>query len=283
MARDKDFKRLVRQRMAETGERYTVARTALRRTTEPPLSDDVDRWIELLAQPSVPGRPNEGFERLQALSEDELRRAAIRGARHTSWRARRRCAQLLDDVTLTDETIVALTVCLRDEHPRVRQAALHSLVCVHCKPDGCALDVRKIAMSMLNDPSPIVRKGAVDAFHHHGDPVASFDDDDTTEMLRHIASTDTSARVRYAAQEGVREKERRRNGEAARRSLPEGLRRKTERHPGKWVAIADETIISAHVFLGRLRRDMRGAGRADAHVVWVAPDGWNGAADGCLL
>jgi hypothetical protein len=271
MAQDKDFKRLVRARMAETGERYTVARTALRRAIDPSKRDDVDHWIELLGLKGEPGLPNEGFERLQALPENELRRAAVRGAQHTNWRVRRRCAQLLDDVLLTEETIGALTACLSDDHPRVRQAALHSLVCVHCKPDGCALDVRAIVTPLLDDPSAIVREGAVNAFHHHGDPAVSFDDDDTIAMLRRVASTDVSARVRGTANDNVRWKELRRDGETARRALPDELRRKTERHPGKWVAIADGTIISARVFLGQLRRDMKGTGHPDATVVFVDP------------
>lgn len=271
MAQDKDFKRLVRARMAGTGERYTVARAALRRTDEPTQREVVDRWIEMLAHKGVPGRPNEGFEQLQALPADALRRAAVRGARHADWRVRRRCAQLLDDVTLTDETIAALEACLRDDHPRVRQAALHSLVCVHCKPDGCAFDVKEIAISMLADPSAIVRKGAVDALHHHGDPAASCDDEDTIARLREVSTTDVSPRVRKEAQDSIRLKEQRRDGEAARRALPDDVRRKTERHPGKWVAIADGTIISAQTFLGQLRRDMKGTGHPDALVVFVDP------------
>ncbi len=272
MAPDKDFKRLVRARMAETGERYTVARAALRRSIGRTVDADVDRWIEMLGRPGTPGRPNEGFERLQALPEDVLRRAALRGLRHENWRVRRRCAQLLDDLTLTDETIAALNASLRDEHPGVRGAALHSLVCVHCKPDACNVDVRTIAMSMLDDPNAEVRRGAVGALHAYHDPAGSFDDEDTISLLRTIATTDPSTRARDFAVELLRDKERRLSGEAARRALPDELRRKTERHRGKWVAIADGTIISANVFLGQIRRDMKGTGHPDAHVVWVAPE-----------
>jgi hypothetical protein len=271
MPQDKDFKRLVRQRMAETGERYTVARTNLRGQIRPGRRGDVDGWIELLARPGVPGRPNDGFEKLQALPEDELRRACLRGLTHGSWRVRRRCAQLLDDLTLTDETIAALTAGLRDDHPGVRGAALHSLVCVHCKPDACSIDVRSIALSMLDDPFAQVRRQAVGALHQYHDPDPSFDDEETIDLLRRVAESDVSARVRHEAAALVREKERRTVGEATRRALPDDLRRKTERHPGKWVAIADGRIISAQPFLGRLRRDMKGNGHPDALVVWVDP------------
>jgi hypothetical protein len=271
MAQDKDFKRLVRARMAETGERYTTARTALRRGGGATRRGDVEGWIELLARPGTPGRPNEGFERLQALPEDELRQACLRGLNHASWRVRRRCAQLLDDLSLADETITALTASLQDEHPGVRASALHSLVCVHCKPDACTVDIRSVAMSMLDDPFAQVRRAAVGALHQYHDPTGTFDDEETIEVLRRIASTDVSGRVRYEAGGLVREKERRLAGDAARRALPDELRGKTERHPGKWVAIADGTIVSAQPFLGRLRRDMKGTGHPDALVVWVDP------------
>jgi HEAT repeat protein len=200
------------------------------------------------------------------------RRAAIRGLRHESWRVRRRCAQLLDDLELTEESVAALTERLADEHGAVRAAALHSLVCVGCKPDACVVDVRSVATPLLSDPSAAVRRQAVGAFHIWSDARFSCDDDDTVEMLRSIATTDTSARVRREAGYVVRDKELRREGDAARRSLRDDLRRKTLRHRGKWVAIADGRIISAHVFRGRLRRDMKGNRRPDALVVWVPPD-----------
>jgi hypothetical protein len=46
---------------------------------------------------------------------------------------------------------------------------------------------------------------------------------------------------------------------------------KTERHPGRWVAIADGRIISAHRFPGRIRRDLKGTAHHEATVVWVSP------------
>jgi hypothetical protein len=266
MPQDKDFKRLVRARMAQTGERYTRARLTVMR--EPGREDEPRRGagelLALMALPGVPGRENEGFLRTQALAPDDCRRVALRGLRHEDWRVRRRCAQLLDDLTLTDEAIAALTNALRDGHPGVRKAALHSLVCVHCKPDGCALDVRSTAASMLADPNADVRRQAVGAFRF-------VDDAETLELLRHVASTDRSAGVRDLASELIADKERRTAAEAKRRELPDDLRRKTERHPGKWVAIADGKIICAHRFPGRVRRDLRAVSYDEAVVVWVAP------------
>jgi hypothetical protein len=271
MPQDKDFKRLVRRRMAETGERYTKARLELtrRRRDAGPSEraiprDQLASWIHLMSLPGVPGQENEGFEQVQALPPEECRRVALRGLRHASWRVRRRCAQLLDDLTLTDETISALTAALRDSHPGVRQAALHSLICEHCKPDGCALDVAATAKSMLTDPSSEVRRQALGAFWF-------IDGDDVLELLRHIAATDRSSRARALADQLIRDKEARLAADAARAKLPEDLRRKTERHPGKWVAIADGRIVSAQQFRGRLRRDLKGTANQQALVVWVAP------------
>ena len=271
MAQDKDFKRLVRTRMSETGERYTVARAALRGSSDPHAPGEIDRWIEQLGLPGTPGKQNEGYERLEALPEPVLRRVAIRGLSHSNWRVRRRCAQLLDDIVLTGESIAALTAALKDGEPGVRQAALHSLCCVGCKPDSCAVDVRSVATPLLNDPSADVRSTAVGAFHHYGDARFSFDDDETIELLERVRANDVSARVRGWAAEFIRDKQRRRAGEAARQELPEELRRKTERHPGKYVAIADGLIVSAHVSTGKIRRDLKGTGRTDALVVFVDP------------
>ena len=263
MPQDKDFKRFVRERMAETGERYTQARVAvLRRRMRPSAIDRTDELLALMTLPGVPGTENEGVEQVQALPPDGCRRVALRGLRHDSWRVRRRCAQILDDLTLTDETAAALTAALRDEYPGVRQAALHSLICEHCKPDGCALDVRSTAASMLTDPNADVRRQAVGAFR-------SIDDEESLAMLRRAAATDVSARVRDLADELIRDKEARFAADAARRELPDDLRRKTERHPGKWVAIADGRIISAQRFRGKIRRDLKGTPHTEAVIVWV--------------
>jgi HEAT repeat protein len=210
----------------------------------------------------VPGQQNEGFLQMQSLPPDECRRIALRGLRHENWRVRRRCAQLLDDITLTDETIEALQAALRDEHPRVRHAALHSLVCEHCKPDGCALDVRTTAISMLSDPSPDVRAQAVAALW-------LIERDDLLDMLSDIAANDRSARVRKAAAGQVEWLEFRLSAEQAQRELPEELRRKTERHPGKWVGIADGKIVGAHRSWGQTRRSLRGVQHKESVVVFV--------------
>ncbi len=262
MPQDKDFKRLVRQRMAETGETYTRARLALL-AERGPKADGRQDLLALMSLKGVSGQQNEGFLLMQSLPPDECRRIALRGLRHDNWRVRRRCAQLLDDLTLTDETIEALQAALRDNHPRVRQAALHSLICEHCKPDGCALDVRATVMSVLDDPSPDVRGQAVAAFW------LLQDDDDAIDILRDIAAGDRSPKVRRGAAGLVEWLEFRLSAEQLQRQLPGELRRKTERHPGKWVGIADGKIVGAHRSWGQTRRSLRGVPHKEGLIVRV--------------
>jgi hypothetical protein len=96
-----------------------------------------------------------------------------------------------------------------------------------------------------------------------------YDDQEAVELLTRIAATDTSNRVREMAEELLLDKRLRREADNARQALPDDLREKTERHPGKWVAIADGRIISADRFRGQIRRDIRGTNNIDALVVWV--------------
>ena len=187
MARDKDFKRLVRERMQLTGERYTVARAALRRPSDVD-PDEPSRLVELLADPQ---RANAAHERLEALPADVLRVAALRGLAHASWRVRRRCCQLLDDLALTDESIAALNERLTDDHPGVRQAALHTLVCETCKPEKCDVDVPAVAESMLSDTNERVRRAAVGSLYR-------YDGESIVALLQRIAENDRSRRVACA-------------------------------------------------------------------------------------
>jgi HEAT repeat protein len=258
MARNKDFKRLVRELMQLTGERYTTARAALRK----PGPDEPRRLVLLLADPL---RANGAQERLEALLADVLRPAALEGLKHTSWRVRRRCCQLLDDLALTDETLTALNERLTDEHPGVRQAALHSLVCEACKPEKCDVDVPAIAESMLSDPSERVRRAAVGSLRR-------YDGESIVALLQRIAEEDRSQRVRDVANELLRDKARRRAAADAWGSLDDRLRDKTAKHAGKWVAIAGGRVVAADRFGGQIRRDLKGTGHTDASLVWVPPE-----------
>lgn len=266
MPQDQDFKRLVRQRVAETGERYTSAHAALTRATpptRPPDPEVVRRWIELLASPDENTRT---FDLLKALPHDVLRVAALDGLAHESWKVRRRCCRLLDDVMLTEESTAALQARLDDEHPGVRKAAMHSLSCVHCKPDGCALDLRPLLERMSVDFDVNVRQAAIAPLEWNPVFVESW----VVALLEHVRHHDPSSRLRESATKGLARIARQERTDAERRQLPQDLRRKTERHVGKWVAVADGRIVSASVSLGTIRKQTREAAQTDAVVYWVA-------------
>ena len=237
MTTDKDFKRQVRQRMSDTGERYTTARAALR-PSEPTAASvgRADRWIELLADPEQ----NQGaFRLLKELAPDVLRPLAIAGTGHADPRIRRRSCRLLDDLSLTADSLAALQACVDDEDPRVRAAALHTLACERCKPDGVCLDPRQVAERAAADRSAKVRRGVVmelswNPAHSDAWAIAM-----ATRML-----DDPSAEIRRYARLALDRIESQRRTDDERRRLPEPLRTKTERHPGKWVAVLDGAIVA---------------------------------------
>jgi HEAT repeat protein len=269
MAIEKDFKRLVRQRAAETGERYTEARAALR-AEAPPVSPQarrpstVEQWVELLDDVE---QAHGAFAQLKALAPEQLRPLALAGLTHESWRVRRRCARLLDDLAFTDESLAALEACLDDPHPKVRGAAMHTLSCAHCKPDGCALDRRAIFERMRTDPSAKVRSRIVNPLSWQLLEPWSID------LLERIVAEDPSPQLRASAARALANHEANQASNDAHKALPEELRRKTERHRGKWVAIAKARIIGIGEFEGALRRIIRGHGHEGrAATYWVGPE-----------
>ena len=269
MPTNKDFKRLVRHRAAATGETYTAARAALVGGATPPqpptapLPARPQRWVELLSHPD---HALGAFALLRALPEAQLRPLVVAASDHPDWRVRRHCCRLLDDLTLTDDSLAALRARLDDDHPKVRRAALHALICEGCKPDGCALDVRPLFERMIEDPSAGVRSTVVGPLSWRNDT------DWARPLLERVAASDRSAELRTLAQHGLARITRRAETDAARRGLPEELRRKTERHQGKWVAVADGRIIGVDRFEGGLRRVIKGtAHTGEASVYWVAP------------
>ncbi|HET6864267.1 MAG TPA: hypothetical protein VFH80_00010 [Solirubrobacteraceae bacterium] len=270
MPTDKDFKRIVRQRMADTGERFTEARAALSVEPDPPqvsirqtgraeTPPITGRWIEMLGDP----QQNQGaFGRLKALPPEQLTPLAVAGTRHADPRVRRRSCQLLDDLALTDETVAALEACAVDPEPKVRRAALHTLSCEHCKPDGVCLDQRMVAERAARDRSATVRRGiamtlAWNPKHSDGWAVAM-----ATRFLE-----DPSAEIRRHAQAALGRIELQRSTDAERRQLPEPLRTKTERHPGRWVAVVDGRIVAVDPPPSWRRRN------PSVRLYFVAPSG----------
>ena len=92
------------------------------------------------------------------------------------------------------------------------------------------------------------------------------------ELLADVAANDPSPNLRRSAADGlVRHADQWASNES-RLALPDELRRKTERHRGKWVAVAGGRIIGVGAFKGALRRIIKGtAHEGEATVYWVGP------------
>lgn len=267
MPQDKDFKRLIRERMAITGERYTVARSALLAEWDPQvLGPDFALWMTQLGNEE---QARAAYESLERLPEQTRRRVSMEGLRHADWRVRSRSAQLLDNLALTPETTAQLLELLDDEHPRVRAEAFHTLTCEHCKPEACDVNMRAIAGKMVDDPTPSLRRAASGL-------LAYFFDNQAILKLRGLAD-DPSPRVRRELPWKLARAERRGIGYQAFLELPGPLRDKLEAKyatnwVGKWVGVSGEKILSAHDHLKHARSEVVGLGYADSAVVClVAP------------
>lgn len=186
---------------------------------------------------------------------------------------RSRSAQLLDDLALTNETQKRLTQLLDDDHVRVRMDAFHTLTCEHCKPEACDVDIRGIAEKLIDDPNPSLRRGAAQA-------LARFFDDDAIAKLREMLH-DPNKRVRREAPWKLAVAESRRRGYEALLTLPAPLRaRLQEKYPGKWVAISEGKVISAHERGKLVRREVKGLAQTDSAVICfvaLAPRGFEPA------
>jgi hypothetical protein len=236
--------------MAATQENYTRARAALvlevPEADEPPSAhgvggidgvDGVDlrAHIAQLAEPET-ARPAAGT--LRAVPPERLIPALIEGLKSEEWRVRRSCCRLLDDLDFTPESVAALQGALNDSDPRVRRSALHTLGCQHCKPSGCALEIGPLFERMAGDPSRRVRQAVLYplGWQRRG-PWAE-------RLVERMAASDPSEQLREHARRILVRKAFERAADAERRRLPEGVRRKTDRHPYKWVGLDGERLVA---------------------------------------
>jgi len=249
---DKDLKRLVRARMAATGEKYTTARAAL---VPALLRVDLSRLVSNLADPQTAGS---AAEALMGQPPERLVPALVKGLASPEWRVRRSCCRLLDDVDFTPESLAALRRALDDPEPRVRRTALHTLSCQHCKPSGCALEVRPLFERMARDRSRRVRDAVLNplGWQRHG-PWAE-------RLVEYMAVNDPSVKLRENARAILARKDIERAADAERRRLPERLRLKTERHPFKWIALDGEQLVGGSKALGWELRHWLWAGNVTA-------------------
>lgn len=174
MPQHKDLKRLVRQRMAETGERYT---TALLAVVGPPAESAEPRperlaeLVRLLADKRqrieairelIGGITATELRAIERVPEDTLA-ALVAGLADPHPKIRYWCAQLLDHVA-DERALRAVVPLLDDPVDRVRRIAVHTLGCVACKPSADPelppdLMERLVAISQT-DRSPKVRREA---------------------------------------------------------------------------------------------------------------------------
>ena len=264
MPKDHDFKRLVRARMAGTGERYTSARAALAAQREPGEPVVSDRARSLLGQLADVGLAAASRGHLERLPEPERRAAAIEGLRHQNWRVRRTCAWLLDPVDLTPESVAALTRALDDGHPQVRRKAVHALGCENCKPSGCAVDVRPLFERAIGDDSVLVRSMVIHVvtlhfFHHQW----------AVDLVTRVAAADKSARQREWAAGAIAWLRWHWDSDDSRRQLPPDVIARTQRHPGQWVVVRDGRVAATGRDSKASRRELSAGGRE----YWVAPPG----------
>jgi hypothetical protein len=265
MPEDHDFKRLVRARMQDTGERYTQARAALVAQREAGGRLVSDRTRSLLGQLADVGLAAVSREHLARLPEPERRAAAIEGLRHESWRVRRTCAQLLDRVDLTPESAAALTRALDDEHPQVRRKAVHTLTCENCKPNGCAVEVQPVFERAIGDPSSLVRSMVLHVVTLH-----FFDQQWAVDLVAAVAVSDKSAKLRESAAAQIRWLRWHWDSDDRRRELAPDVVARTERHVGRWIVIRDGRVVTTPGKAGRIYdRELSAGGRK----YWVAPPG----------
>jgi hypothetical protein len=265
MPEDHDFKRLVRARMQHTGERYTRARSALVAQREAGDQLVSDRTRSLLGQLADVGLAAVSREHLARLPEPERRAAAIEGLRHESWRVRRTCAQLLDRVDLTPESVAALTRALDDEHPPVRRKAVHTLTCEDCKPNGCPVDVRPVFERAIGDPSSLVRSMVLHVVTLH-----FFDQQWAVDLVAAVAASDKSAKLRELAASEIRWHRECWESDDRRRELAPDVVARTERHGGRWIVVRDGRVVATPGKAGRVYdRELSAGGRK----YWVAPPG----------
>ena len=92
-------------------------------------------------------------------------------------------------------------------------------------------------------------------------------DDWSVEMATRLLA-DPSAQIRRYAQAALERIEGQRRSDRERRQLPESLRTKTERHPGKWVAVLAGAIVAVDPPPSWRRRHQ------DAQLFFVAPSDW---------
>jgi HEAT repeat protein len=189
MTTDSDFKALVRQRMAKTGEAYAAARAQL-------VGRRANGFGDLVAALDDAARKEQASIELRGALPRSCD-AVLRGLTHGSPPVRAACAAILDHAPHDERVERALLAALEDSHWRVRKAVLHALSCAECKPDGCLTTdgVGALVDRMLNDPDRRVRLMCAGSLMHG----QAGREQRITEAFRRVLATSTNVTMRHRA------------------------------------------------------------------------------------
>jgi HEAT repeats len=131
--------------------------------------DGDDQLLRDVAELADPDKRPGAAQRLRAAG-DPGTTALREGLSHPDAVVRFWCCRILDHHPGDPLTQARLVAALSDPNRKVRHAALHTLVCAACKPDGCAwrqIDVVGLLVSALRtDPSLRVRRFAAGSLMH---------------------------------------------------------------------------------------------------------------------
>lgn len=157
-------------------------------------------WNELVDALDTPEKPQWRETVHQLLTGlPQSRSALLDGLLDPRPMVRAGCAAALDHADQDDIVEEALRRAGCDHDARVRDKALHSIACAHCKPDGCLVDdsLTLLIDALLNDPSVRIRRKVAGGlmWGQHGrtpeltSAFAKVLAESTDRVLRHRAAT----------------------------------------------------------------------------------------------
>lgn len=199
MTDGRDFKNLVRQRAAETGESYQAAWQVVRLQQAIRVVDEwLASWWAMVERrgAEAPNRPLNEYERAWLVDHPlPLQDMQMAATGHPKARIRVSVLDFLDHHA-SDASTDVFRAALSDKVPRVRLAALHGLSCQRCRTDALAENEVVPAVSALatGDANTRVRHAAVLVLAAHSPRSAK------ARAALQVAATDSDGLVRQAAQ-----------------------------------------------------------------------------------
>jgi HEAT repeat protein len=151
--------------------------------------------IERLSNPAKAERASAVAELRAALPDS--RDAVLAAMSSPRWEVRASAAAVLDHAEQDAVVERVLVLASSDHDARVRQSALHSLACAHCKPEGCVQpgSLELLVDALLHDPSIRLRRKLAGELmwgqHGRGETVVL--------AFRHVLDVDTDRVLRDRA------------------------------------------------------------------------------------